>query len=119
MEPTKEPLSETRYCNADAPETPYEQEMFEAMFEAERVLVPVYAALLNEKLGQTEAKSRGVLLALNRLLANHLVAHCSSMLLPRESLPAEVATLTKNIEQRIEEHYDAMLTTHLAKETKQ
>jgi len=108
MEPTEKSLKgDMKYSDPADPQSPYEVAMFEAMFEADRLLRGDggYNACIAEGLFNTEAKSRGVLLALNKLLAWHLIQHGINMLLPPESMETEIATITANIKDWIEKDY--------------
>lgn len=111
MEPPSKSLrSETQFSDPEAPKTPYEKQLFEAMRHAEMLLGQLHLACVNDlDFGQSEAASRGLLLAYNRLIASHLINHCTSMLLPFTALDREIETITKNIRLMVDEHYQKRL----------
>lgn len=104
--------SEMKLGNPDAPETPYEAEMFGAMNAAIHTLEPVIAMLAARGFIDTEAKSRGFLLAVNHLLAIRLIEHCTNAELPIEAaLGKEINTIVANLKQMVNDNYEEVLAS--------
>lgn len=103
--------------NMDAPKNAYEAEMFDTMSQALGILEPIYAMLCARGFIDSEAKSRGLLLALGNLLGAHLIQHGANMQLSKEKVEKfELETLMKNIQILIDDHYEEALALSLAAE---
>lgn len=115
-----EPSAKQVVSDVAAPKTDYEKRMFDAMDHALQHLLKGYQTCEQCGLVSSEAQSRGVLLALNKLLGVHLAKHLACMLSvgSGSSLDLELDCITTNLRAEFEKKHP-MLLAEILKEQSQ
>lgn len=119
MEPTAKQVT----VEAGSPKTQYETALVESLDHAFHHFFDAYQECEQCGLVDSEVRSRGLLLALNKLLGIHLTKHLACMQLVSPDLDTEVECITTNIRNEFAERFPILVTEILKeqsqKETKQ
>lgn len=118
MEPTAKQVT-----ISGAPEGSYQHNLLEAMEHAFACFFDAYQECEQCGLVDSEVQSRGLLIALNKLLGVHLAKHLACMQIAAPNIDMEIECIVSNIRSEFEERFPILFTEILKersqKETKQ